>query len=245
MRGFFVLILLVIFCQSLWARPFHIIIDPGHGGPDTGATRGVFKESEIVLNISKQLILLLNDSKDFRVSSTRQTDRLVTLEERTTLSEKQPADIFLSIHANSAPSPSTSGVEIYFQNQLPPDQESLYLANRENEGKSLSASSKPKGDVAAILEDLHRQNQMYLSYNLAREVHTVWKRYQKSRLHLRQAPFHVLSEVKIPSILVETGFITNEKDSLRLGDSNGQKEIAKILYEGVQSYRQRWLKSSR
>jgi N-acetylmuramoyl-L-alanine amidase len=231
-------------CISLnvHARSLNVIVDPGHGGSDTGATRGSLRESEIVLNISKNLLQLLNSNEKFKASSTRDTDQMVSLESRTLTAEKNRADLFVSIHANSSPVASAKGVEIYFQNQMPPDEESLYLANRENEGRTVQqVSTKPKGDLAAILDDLHRQNQIYMSFNLARDVHAIWTRKDHTKIHIRQAPFHVLSEVKIPSILVETGFLTNAMDSQRLAKADYQKEIAQILYEGLLIYRERWL----
>ncbi len=239
----------VAFCFNIvaTAKPLTVIVDPGHGGSDTGATRGIVRESEIVLNISKELQTLLNDNKDFQVILTRSSDHLMTLEERTLLADKRKADLFVSVHANSSPTPSAKGVEIYFQNQMPPDEESLYLANRENEGMSASSASslKPKGDLAGILDDLHRQNQIYLSYNFARDIYRRWPKVNKSRVHIRQAPFHVLSEIRIPSILIETGFITNAQDSQRLSDPAHQKEIAQIIYAGLLDYRQRWISERR
>lgn len=217
-----------------------MLVDPGHGGSDTGATRGSLKESEVVLNIANHLVDLLSKDKDFAVSSTRNTDKLVTLEERSLIAEAKKADVFVSVHANSSPSPNVKGTEIYFQNQMPADVETQYLANRENAGAQ-STSSKPKGDLAAILQDLHHQYQIHLSSKLALDVYRAWGKRRKNYLHIRQAPFHVLSEVKIPSVLVETGFVTNQQDSIRLSEPNIQKEIAQILYEGLQSYRQQWL----
>ncbi len=233
--------LALLISLSVDARSLNVIVDPGHGGSDTGATRGSYRESEIVLNISTHLVNLLSQSREFAVHTTRSNDHLVSLEDRTSIAESKKADVFISVHANSAPLTSTRGVEIYFQNQMPADVESLYLANRENEGVKQSKGAKPKGDLAAILDDLHRQNQIYLSSKLAQEVHRAWSKRQKSHLHIRQAPFHVLAEVTIPSILVETGFITNYHDSKQLADPTYQKEVARIIYEGLQSYRQRWL----
>jgi N-acetylmuramoyl-L-alanine amidase len=230
----------LLFASVSHARPLSVLVDPGHGGSDTGAIRGNLKESEVVLNIANYLVELLSANKDFVVHSTRNTDKLVTLEERTQLADEKKADVFVSVHANSSPSANVKGTEIYFQNQMPADVETQYLANRENAGVQ-STSSKPKGDLAAILQDLHHQNQIYLSSKLALDVYRAWGKRRKNYLHLRQAPFHVLSEIKVPSVLVETGFVTNEQDSVRLSEPTIQREIAQILYEGLQSYRQQWL----
>jgi len=235
------LVSLLLANSTARGKTLKVIVDPGHGGADTGAVREGYKESELVLNICNYLINMLSSNRDFAVHTTRSTDQLVPLEERTRFAEGKNADVFISVHANSSPVASTKGVEIYFKNQLPADVESQYLANRENEGLSHVHGEKPKGDLAVIIDDLHRQNQIYMSFNLAKEVHQVWSRYQKSHLHIRQAPFHVLSEIKMPSILIETGFITNPQETQRLNDPKYQKKIAEIIFEGLQRYRQKWL----
>ena len=114
------------------ANPLYVVIDPGHGGSDAGAVYGDAKESDIALKVSLQLKKLLEKDRDFKVSLTREADFNLSLEERVQKAEKQKADIFLSLHANASNDQRAKGVEFYFQNNLPADEEAMYLANLEN-----------------------------------------------------------------------------------------------------------------
>ena len=230
----------LVFVCAAQGRPLKVLVDPGHGGVDKGATRGNLKEKEIVLRIANYLIEMLTSDKNFSVHTTRDSDKFVTLEERTQLADLKKADVFVSIHVNSSPASYYKGTEIYIQNQMPANEEMQFLANRENAGAQ-SALSKPKRDIDAILYDLHHQNQIYLSSLFAKDIYKAGSKRRKSYLQIRQAPFYVLSEIKIPSVLVETGFVTNPQDSVRLAEPDIQKNIAEILYEGLQSYRQKWI----
>lgn len=153
------------------AKPLHIILDPGHGGTDVGANHDGLKESEIVLKVSRQLALLLKKDQRFKVTLTRQSNETVSLTERSTLARSVKGDVFLSIHANSSIEAKPKGAEIYFQNQLPPDEESRFLASRENKGIEVAGDSgKAKTDVASIIDDLERSYHTHLSYSLVRAV---------------------------------------------------------------------------
>lgn len=121
---------------------FHVLIDPGHGGIDTGTVHGKYKESEIALKVSLMLAEELRKDPRFQVSLTRTIDKTLTLKQRTDLAKALHPDLYLSIHLNSSSDKRAQGEEFYFQNQLPVDEESLFLANEENEeSKSESASS--------------------------------------------------------------------------------------------------------
>ncbi len=217
-----------------------VMIDPGHGGTDSGAVRGSARESDIALKVSYLLHQMLIG--DFRFSSllTRTTDVNLSLPERIKLTDKSQADILISIHANSATDRRAKGVEIYFQNHLPADEDSLFLANAEN--KMLKANTEmqtdnpsKRNDVLSILEDLKRNHRMNASHQLSQKISAAWNPEANSAIH--QAPFYVVSKANVPSVLVELGFITNPKEADKLLSAEYQKEIAQRIYKGLIDYK--------
>jgi len=246
-------------------KPLHVLVDPGHGGTDQGATRGAIKESKISLQVSTLLQKILENDPRFKVSLTRTSDKFVSLKARVDSIEKNQADIFLSIHANSSIDRRAKGVEFYFQNQLPADEETLYLAATENRMEKIEGAEKPnslpsdsvklvstdaaddeptkKNDVLAILEDLKRQTRMSSSLRLSDKMLAAWSKNSPDNQMaenniIRQAPFYVVAKASVPSVLVELGFITNPKEADRLIDPAYQKIIAERIYQGLSDYKE-------
>jgi N-acetylmuramoyl-L-alanine amidase len=237
--------LFLISWATSFAAPLKVIIDPGHGGIDTGAVYGEAKEAEITLKVAQHLRALLEKSESFAPALTRTQDLALSLQERVKVAEKEKADLFLSIHANASPDKRARGVEFYFQNQLPADEDSMYLANLENQVvKEVSAQStesdiSKKTDVLSIIEDLKRQTKMRSSYFLSDRLSKAWNIQgpQNSNI-IRQAPFYVISRTTIPSVLVELGFISNPRESQKLIQPQYQKDIAQKIYQGLQDYKE-------
>mgnify|MGYP001577243627 CR=1 FL=1 len=127
------ILLVAVFLWASLSFGFLVVIDPGHGGNDGGAKSDDAKESAIALSVSKLLADALKNDGRFEVKMTRTRDEFVTLEDRAEFANHAKADLFISIHTNWSEDPKARGKEIYFQNQLPPDEESLYLASREIE----------------------------------------------------------------------------------------------------------------
>lgn len=235
--------LLILYSGS--ANALHIMLDPGHGGVDTGAVRGNAKEADLVLKVAHQLKILLSQSKQFRVSMTRTEDVNTTLPDRVSKAEKSNADLFVSLHANTAGDPRAKGVEFYFQNILPPDEDSLYLASVENQNfkeelltRDQQDPSK-KGDVAAILEDLHRQDRIESSLSMTRLLSQIWELENvREKVSIKQAPFYVISKTNMPSVLIEIGFITNPKDMKKLITPQYQNEVAHRIYKALVAYKE-------
>jgi N-acetylmuramoyl-L-alanine amidase len=217
-----------------------IVIDPGHGGTDAGAEYGPARESHIALQVAQQLKQLIEKSGAFSASLTRSSDQNVSLSERVKISEKEKADLFISIHANASTDYRARGVEIYFQNHLPPDEESLFLANAENqilkESPMEDDDISKKSDVTAILEDLKRNTKMRSSLVLSEKLLKAWG--HKENNAIRQAPFFVISRTTIPSVLVELGFISNPKESQKLIRPEYQREIAQKIFQGLLDYKE-------
>lgn len=223
---------------SPFAFALHVMIDPGHGGTDTGATGHERRESEITLRVAELLAAELRKDSRFKVALTRTTDKFLTLEERAEIANRAKADIFLSIHVNSSSDAQARGKEIYFQNQLPPDEEALFLASRENQGAK-QRFNRQKGDVAAIIEDLERNHRLRLSGRLSEELFRHWAGDPwRRRTTIRQAPFYVISNVNMPSALVEIGYITNPREAEKLGDPNYLRQVAGGLYQALVSYKE-------
>jgi N-acetylmuramoyl-L-alanine amidase len=159
-------------------------------------------------------------------------------------------DVFLSIHVNSSEDPRARGQEIYFQNQLPSDQESLFLASRESEKNqgggpvihSVSLALKNhKGlnsDVHAIVEDLERNHQFKLSGIFTEHLYQNWSGEKLQRRHsIRQAPFFVVSNIDKPAALIEIGYLSNSQDVKKLTDPQYQKKIAQGIYKALVSFK--------
>lgn len=115
----------------------HIAIDPGHGGHDRGATHSKIKESDLVLTVASKVKKRLEKNPDIHVAMTRNEDRNVSLADRVKIAENNKVDVFVSLHANAAADQRAKGVEFFFQNNLPPDEETLYLASLENQSNDI------------------------------------------------------------------------------------------------------------
>lgn len=244
-RFLFFTLVLALSVQVQAARPLHILIDPGHGGTDDGAIRGKLREATIALKVSQKLAEYLKADPRFEVSMTRETDEALELPERAKKAKEKKADLYLSVHANASADPRAQGVEFYFQNQLPADEESSFLASRENQSVTSAIDSQieenmsHKGDIAHILEDLKRNYKISASHELSKTLYWSWNQnlVNKHSRPIRQAPFYVVSEVTVPSVLVEVGFVSNASEGPRLNDPQHQDRMAKSLYEGLVEYK--------
>ncbi len=222
------------------AKPFHVIVDPGHGGSDSGAMHSQFREADITLSVSKYLNTLLKKSPGIKITMTRSRNKTISLYSRSELANRLKGDLFLSIHVNSNPNPKARGAEFYFESQLPPDEEALYLASRENHFKEvLPREEKKKTDIVAIIDDLKRTFDRTLSLHFTRILRNTWgQKFKLRRKVIRQAPFHVLSEVDMPSILIELGFISNPREARSLARASTQREMARLIHRSVLEYKE-------
>jgi N-acetylmuramoyl-L-alanine amidase len=227
-----------------------VLIDPGHGGSDSGAVRGNLRESHIALKVSKILEDMLKADERFAVSMTRESDVKIPLAKRTQIAKDVQADVLLSIHLNTSADPRAHGKEFYFQNQLPVEEDMLFLANRENsEDEGEAEAAKRAGeklssanDIKFILDDLGRNHRIQSSGALSKVLLENWLKVGGSKKvgsrSIRQAPFHMVSNVNIPSVLVELGFLTHASEGPRLAQEDYQKTLAKSLYEGLVKFKE-------
>jgi N-acetylmuramoyl-L-alanine amidase len=214
-----------------------IVVDPGHGGHDSGAlgSNGA-KEKDVVLAIGLKLRDLLKEELGLDVVMTRSTDVFIPLEERTAIANKVNADLFVSVHANAALNHSASGIETYYLN-LAKTEKAAQLAAKEN-GTTLEKVSV----LQAILFDLMANYKLNDSAHLADEVQrSLHGRIRGSyadvrNLGVKQGPFYVLVGATMPSILVETAFVSNPQEEVRLTDPAYQDLTAEGIMEGIRSY---------
>lgn len=215
-----------------------IVIDPGHGGKDfgaPGAIKGVH-EKRIVLEIAKRLATKIRGELACEVLLTRSDDRFLTLEERTAFANTRNADLFVSIHTNSARTVAAYGIETYFLN-LATDQDAIEVAATEN-----ATSTKNISDLQTILNDLMQNAKINESSRLAGHVqHALYAHLQKKygdikNKGVKQAPFYVLLGAQMPAILVETSFISNPKECQRLTDEAYQERICEAIIAGIRNY---------
>ncbi|NOY70321.1 MAG: N-acetylmuramoyl-L-alanine amidase [Deltaproteobacteria bacterium] len=215
-----------------------IVIDAGHGGKDYGAPgviRGVH-EKNVVLAIAKRLAKKIKKDLGVDVIMTRKTDRYLTLEERTAIANTRRADLFISIHANASTNHNAHGIETYYLN-LTTDNESIAVAAREN-----ATSEKNISELQTILNDLMRNAKINESSRFANYVqHCLYRRLKKdySKIKdkgIKRAPFYVLLGAQMPSILIETSFISNKRECRRLTSKAYQDELCDGIVDGVKKY---------
>jgi len=223
--------------QQLGLCVKRVVIDAGHGGKDPGAIGPTgLREKDVVLTIAKKVALRLKKDLNCQVILTRDDDQFLPLMQRTAIANAEKADLFLSIHANAAPSRGVSGVETYFLN-FALDKEAMSVAAREN-----ATSNKRIGDLKHILNDIMKNTKVDESSRLAgcvqRElVRNLRRQYDKVKSKgVKQAPFFVLIGARMPSVLVEVSFISNKKEEKRLKSDHYLSTVADGIINGIKSY---------
>lgn len=222
-------------------RPVIIAIDAGHGGEDPGAIGpGRLYEKKVVLEISKELQRLFNSTKGYKAELVRTGDYYVGLRQRRDIARKMQADLFVSVHADAFKTPHASGSSVYALSQRGATSASAaFLAQRENDSDLVGGVSlSDKDDIlAGVLTDLSMTASMDASLRIGANVLNEMGR--MSKLHskrVEQAAFAVLKSPDIPSILVETGFISNPGEARKLATSSYRRQMAHAIFSGVDSH---------
>lgn len=215
-----------------------VVIDPGHGGKDPGATRGRVREKDVVLRISKELRKRLK-GEGFEVTLTRDADRFLPVAERPVRANRAEADLFISIHANASPNRKTQGVETYLLDTRY-DRQTARVAAREN-GTTIARLS----DLDLIKASLRLGYTERYAARLAEDVQTALvgrlrKNYRGTGdLGVKRGPFLVLFQADMPAILVEVGFLTHRAEVKRLKTREFARAVAEGIARGVVRYRNR------
>ena len=218
-----------------------IVIDPGHGGKDPGASDNKVVEKDINLAVGLELERALL-ARGFNVIMTRRTDVYLKLQERTDIANAVNADLFVSVHVNALPQKkSMSGFEIYIM-ALPTDKDAMNLAKVENreyvEGKGVDTANVDRRTemLLRILGDMQQNNKISESTDFASALHRSGVKNGLPMRRVAQAPFFVLRGAGMPAVLLELGFVTNAIESQLLTRKDYQQKIAQAMSEGIINY---------
>ena len=217
-----------------------IVIDPGHGGLETGA-KGKFGalEKDVTLAISLKLKDIIEKNLVFRVFLTRDKDTDVSLENRSALANNHKAELFISVHANGSVRKNARGSETYFLSLNSTDEESRRLAYMENTSGLLEGQIERENqdDVKLILWDLAQSAYLKQSSLLAENIQAGLNELLGTRDRgVKQAPFKVLTGVACPAVLVEIAFISNPGEEKELGSEEFQNNVARAIYLSLVEY---------
>jgi len=223
--------------RALGLKIGRIVIDPGHGGHDTGTLGpdGV-EEKNVALDVALRLRKLVQQRMGAEVVMTRSDDTFIPLEERTAIANQRAADLFVSIHCNASRDPSARGIEVYYLN-FTSDPNSLEVAAREN-----ATSQESVHQLQSLIKKIALTEKIDESDELARQVDVSLEQatarsgnHQPNR-GLKKAPFVVLIGANMPSILAEISFLTNPRDENLLAKASYRQQIAEGLYQGIARY---------
>ncbi len=226
-------------------RDIVVAIDAGHGGEDPGAlspVKGQY-EKHVTLAISKELQRQINAEKGFRAELVRTGDYFIPLRRRTEIARKKGADLFVSIHADAAPRAAAFGASVYALSEGGATSETArWLADSENQSDLIGGAGNVSLDdkdrmLAGVLLDLSMTASLSSSLNVGNKV--LGNMGRVTPLHKRrveQAGFMVLKSPDIPSILVETGFISNPNEARKLASASHQQALARSIVSGVRQF---------
>jgi N-acetylmuramoyl-L-alanine amidase len=221
-------------------RPLVIAIDAGHGGQDPGA-RGAngSREKDITLKVARELARQVNATPGLKAYLTRDADFFIPLKRRYQLAREHKADLFVSIHADAFTSPTARGSSVFVLSQRgASSQAARWLADQENAADLVGVKLQDKSDtLASVLLDLSQSATMKASEDMAGQVLDGLKRLGKThKSSVERANFVVLRSPDVPSMLVETAFISNPDEERALNDPKHQSQLAHAILDGVTSY---------
>ena len=220
--------------------PECIVIDPGHGGLETGA-KGKFGtlEKEITLAIGLKLAEIVRQTRASNVVLTRERDVDVSLEDRSAIANNNKATVFISIHVNGSYRKGAAGPETYFLSKDATDEESRRLAFLENNSENLENNIQAEDEdvIKMILWDMAQTAYLKQSSELAEDIQSelnlLWGTRNRG---IKQAPFKVLTGVACPAVLVEVAFLSNPQEERKLLTEEYQRKVAGAIYEGLAKF---------
>ena len=227
--------------SSVAERKVVVVIDPGHGGKDPGAIGpNRIYESNVVLAISLRLAEYINRTTDMKAVLTRDNDTFIVLRDRMKMGRESKADLFLSIHADALDNPRVKGASVYTLSlKGASDEAARVFAERENAYSSISevAISNMDKDAVSLLTDLSQNFSMKASKEAAgiilNELSKVGSIRKKK---VQEAGFAVLKSPDVPSVLIETTYISNPSEEARLNSRSYQDKLARAIFEGTRQY---------
>jgi N-acetylmuramoyl-L-alanine amidase len=222
-------------------KPIVVAIDAGHGGEDPGTRgrRGLL-EKDVSLALARRLARLVSQEPGLRAVLIRDGDYYIGLRERTAKARDANADLFISIHANSFKDPTVRGTAVYVLSPKGASSEhAMMVENRENMADLIGGVESDRRDdtTMAVLADIFQTSAMEASHDAGGRILDAMSRVnplQKPRV--QQASFVVLKSASFPSVLVETAFLTNDREERLLGDPGYQENLARSMLEGIKGY---------
>ena len=248
MRKFGIIIFLILFSFLSGVSQEYmdvVVIDAGHGGKDPGAIGSKVKEKKLTLSIALKLGDYIEEKlEDVKVIYTRKKDKFVPLHKRSEIANKNDADLFISIHCNATKSRRVYGAETYVMGPHKND-DNLEVAKQENASVLLEDNYKdqydgfdPNSPEAHIIFSLYQNTYLDQSLKIAERVQTQFReRVSRHDRGVKQAGFLVLWQVAMPSILVETGFLSNPNEQQFLSSEKGQAYIASAIFRALRNYK--------
>lgn len=248
-KKYFFFFFILFFTITGAQKKFTVVLDAGHGGSDHGANRyysetGTLREKDVTLSIVLKLGRMLEKNKDFKIIYTRKIDEFPSLTDRTTLANRSKADLFVSVHCNASTKTAPYGTETFVQG---PDQNktNLEVAKAENDviylderDREMFASYDPKSPESLIALKIQQSRYLESSLLFGSFVEGNFvKKDKRSSRGVKQQNLHVLRLNAMPSVLIETGFISNYEDAMYLGSEKGQTEVAESVYDAIISYK--------
>lgn len=252
-RLFIIFLALTLFCAPAFSqkkdtyRVRTIVIDPGHGGAKPGAQGKHVQEKELTLSIAKKFGKLISDNyPDVKVIYTRTKDVDISLAERAHIANRNKADLFISIHANSHPTSAPTGVETFVMG-LSESRANLEVARKENADILLEADYKNNADYSGfdpnapetyVMLAMFQSAFMDKSLNFAQAIQNQYKKNIKTiDRGVKQAELYVLYKTSMPSVLTEVGFISNPTEEAYMMSAEGQATIAICLFNAFMNYK--------
>ena len=259
-KTFLLILFSIVFVSKAEAKDegddtFTVVIDPGHGGKDIGATENSIKEKDINLKVAKYLESLIKKKlKNTKVVMTRDNDSYLTLQQRADIANKAQGDLFISIHTNSVEKrnknrKNLAGSTVYTLG-LHKDENNLGVAMRENSVIELEQDYQqkysgfdPQRDESYIIFEMSQKRNLAQSIRFAETVEKELVKAGREERGVHQAGFWVLWATSMPSVLIELDFICNPVSAKYLSSDKGAKEMAEAIFKAVQDYEISWKKN--
>jgi N-acetylmuramoyl-L-alanine amidase len=245
-KTFLIIFLFVSFVFAEEVNEFRVIIDPGHGGKDGGAACNGLKEKDVTLEVALLLQkIILEKECGIKPLLTRSEDKFVTLEDRVIFANQSEGHLFLSLHLNASQSKKDNGVEVYY-NALPSDELAKDVAKRENTFAQEKNNDEEETSTLFILWDLVQNEFLKESANFAcllqNSIDTMFNKSEDKKFSIRnrgvkQATFLVLKGVRMPAVLLEMGFVSNESDSKNFKQKEFKEKYAESIFDAIMSYK--------
>lgn len=221
--------------RALGLKLGRIVLDPGHGGHDTGTIGpGGLQEKDLVLDIAQRLGKLIEQRLGSEVIYTRTDDTFIPLEERTQIANHAQADLFLSIHANSSSSRAIAGSETFYLN-FTTSKDELEVAAREN-ATSQTSIHELQDLLQNIVKNEKAQESREFAGSIQKALYSGLSRGRGKNRGVKKAPFVVLIKASMPSVLAEVAFLSNPREEAQLKRPDYRQRVAEALYRGVAQY---------